>query len=104
MNEAELSKALGAGPGGGGCVLRVKVVPGSSRSRVAGMLGDRLKVSVSAPPEGGKANAAVCALVAEALGVAVRGVVVSEGHSQPRKTLTVAGLTVEQAAQRLARG
>ena len=49
--------------------LSVKVVPGASRDRVAGMLGDALKVQVSAPPEAGKANKAVLRVLAEFLNV-----------------------------------
>ena len=79
----------------------MKVVPGASRSKVAGVLGDRLKVAVAAPPEAGKANAAVCALLAQVLGVGVRAVQVTAGHTQPRKTVTVAGVTSQQVAERL---
>ena len=46
-----------------GWEVRVKVVPGAKQEGVAGVLGDRLKVRVRAPPEDGRANAAVCALV-----------------------------------------
>jgi len=49
--------------------LRIKVVPSSSRNAVEGWLGDTLKVRVTAPPERGKANAAVETTIAEALGV-----------------------------------
>lgn len=75
-----------------GVELRVKVVPGASRDGIAGTLGDRLKVRVAAPPEAGKANRAVCALLAARLGVAERTVTVATGHSSPEKTLLVAGL------------
>ena len=52
--------------------LAVKVVPKASRDGVAGWLGDALKVCVTAPPERGKANAAVERVVAHALGVRIR--------------------------------
>lgn len=86
-----------------GVSLRIKVVPGASRSRVVGMLGDRLKLTVSAAPEAGKANIAVCKLLADVLGVPARDVTVTAGHTQPTKTITVIGITREQAAVCLAR-
>ncbi len=87
-----------------GVSIRVKVVPGASRTRIAGLLGDRLKVQVAPPPEGGKANLAVCALLAQVLGVAPRNVTVVEGHSRPQKTLRVVGMSTEQVANRLVSG
>lgn len=75
----------------GGVELRVKVVPGASRDRIAGVLGDALKMQVSAAPERGKANAAVVELIAGALGVSGKVVSVIAGLTQPRKTLRVMG-------------
>lgn len=86
----------------GGVAVRVKAVPGASRTRIAGLLGDRVKVAVAAPAEGGKANAALCATLAEALGVSARQASVTAGATQPRKTVTVLGVTPEAAAERLA--
>lgn len=71
--------------------VRVKVVPGARRDEIVGRLGDRLKIRVSAPPEGGKANAAVCALVARALGIDARGVTVCQGTTSALKTLAIEG-------------
>lgn len=82
---------------GGGVELRVKVVPGASRDRVAGVLGDALKIQVSAAPERGKANAAVEQLVANALGIATSAVHVIAGLTQPRKTIRVDGLNAARA-------
>ncbi len=69
--------------------IRVKAVPGSSRDRLAGALGDRLKVCVAAPPEGGKANAAIAAMLADALGVPERSIVLRAGGSTPIKVFAV---------------
>ncbi|MCL4198487.1 MAG: DUF167 domain-containing protein [Phycisphaerales bacterium] len=86
-----------------GCTIRLKVVPGSSRSAIAGWLGERLKVRVAAPPEAGKANEAVRRLLAEALGVPPRQVAIIAGESTPEKTVLISGVSAEQAARRLPR-
>jgi uncharacterized protein (TIGR00251 family) len=86
---------------GEGVLVRVKVVPGASRSKVVGMLGDRLKLAVAAPPEAGKANKAVCKLIAKALDIPARDVAVSVGTTNPQKTLTVTGLSLVQVVERL---
>ena len=85
----------------GGAVLPVKVVPGSSRDKIAGLLGDSLKVTTSAPPEKGKANRAVAALLAAALGVDKRSVELISSPSNPRKEFRVAGLSADQVRHRL---
>ena len=60
--------------------LKVKVVPGSSRDQIAGWLGDALKIKVTAPPERGKANEAVIAIVAERLGLPASDLEIVAGH------------------------
>ena len=87
----------------GGVALRVKVVPGASRTAIRGMLDDRLKVAVATPPEAGKANEAVCALLAKAFGVARREVAVVAGARQPKKTVQLQGIELPQAVARLER-
>ncbi len=76
-------------------LVRVKAVPGASRDEIAGVLGDRLKVRVRAPPEGGRANQASCALVAAAVGVKPSRVRLESGASSPEKTLRVSGIVAE---------
>lgn len=85
-------------------LLRLKVVPGSSRDAVAGVLGDRLKVKVAAAPEAGKANAAVCELLAQVLRVKPRDIVVEAGATSPEKTVRVRGITLRDASARLGAG
>ena len=81
--------------------LSVKVVPGSSRDRVVGRYGDAVKVQVSAPPEGGKANKAVVRVVAGAIGVKASQVEIATGHGRPRKTVRVTGLEQAELEKRV---
>lgn len=84
-----------------GVAISIKAVPGASRDRVAGMLGDRLKLSVAAPPEGGKANKAICALIAGIVGTSKRDVSVAAGPTSPLKTVEVVGAEANTVSQKL---
>lgn len=84
-----------------GAVLRLKVVPGASRDQLAGSYGDRLRVKVAAPPEKGKANAAVLSLLARRLGLPARELTITEGETGPRKTVLVRGVDAASVAERL---
>jgi len=69
--------------------LPIKAVPGASSSKITGMLGDRLKVRIAAAPEAGKANKAICTLIAKALDIKPTAVEVASGHTNPEKTLRI---------------
>ena len=79
-----------------GCTFAVKVVPGSSRDRVVGVLGNALKIAVSSPPEKGAANKALIKLLANTLDLRPNQFRILSGHSQPRKRILVVGLTARQ--------
>jgi uncharacterized protein (TIGR00251 family) len=86
----------------GGIELRVKVVPGASRTGISGYWGSALKLAVAAPPEGGRANQAVCGLLAELFGVRNADVTIAAGGTRPLKRIRIAGLTAAAARARLA--
>jgi hypothetical protein len=88
-------------PVAGGVRFRLKVVPSSARDAVAGLLGDALKIQVGAPAEKGRANAAAEAVLAKALDIKRSDVQVIAGHTNPRKTVFVRGLTAEGIRRRL---
>ena len=72
-------------------LLPIKAVPGARRDAIVGPYGERLKVRVAAPPEGGKANRAICALIAGELGIRKSAVTVANGPTSPEKTIRIDG-------------
>ena len=82
-------------------LLWIKAVPGASRDQIAGVIGDRLKVRVSAPPEDGKANKAISKLLAKALGVKNAQVSIESGATNPEKIIRIAGVTTNDLRRRL---
>ena len=80
----------------GGVKVALAVVPRAGRNRIEGVetAADGrmwLKVAVTAPPEGGKANKAAIALLAKAWRVPRSSITVVAGATARRKTILVAG-------------
>ncbi len=82
-------------------LLKVKVVPGSSRTRIDGWLGDSLKIRVTAQPEKGRANAAAGAVLAEALAIPKSEISLSSGSSSARKVFKINELSYKEINARL---
>ena len=82
--------------------LRVRVTARASRDELAGLRDGVLHVRVSAPPVDGKANQAVCRLVAKAIGVAKTSVRVTKGERSRDKVVTIDGVEPEAALRALA--
>lgn len=86
-----------------GAVLAVRALPRAGRDGVAGVLGGALRVAVSAPPEGGRANRAVVEAIAEAIGVPRARVRIVRGERGRTKSVLVEGETAATLRPRLAR-
>ena len=88
--------------------LVVRVQPGAKRTHVGGRYGDDdppvLKVRVTAPAVDGKANAAVIAAVAHALGLPVSAVRMVTGATSRTKTLAIEGAALDAVQQLLSAG
>ena len=86
----------------------MRLTPSGGADRIDGCATDdagrvHLKVRVRAAPEDGKANAALEALLAKALGVAKSNVKVARGAAARLKTVEVAGVSESEIASFLAR-
>ena len=75
------------------CTIAVKVIPNAPRSEIVGWLGEALKVKIHAPPVDGRANDALCAFLADLLGLPLRAVAVRHGETSRLKVLAIACLT-----------
>jgi uncharacterized protein (TIGR00251 family) len=66
--------------------VRVKVIPRSAKNEIAGEMADgTLKVKIAAAPEKGKANEALCVLLAAHYGVPRSAVTIVSGHNAQLK-------------------
>jgi uncharacterized protein len=81
--------------------LRLRVSPGAGKSGIVGRHGDAWKVRVTAPPEDGRANAAVLRLLADALSVPRKSVTLVSGHTARDKTVLLDGVGPAQIERRL---
>ena len=84
----------------GRVVFGVKVVPGSSRTAVCGLLDGMLKVKVAAPAEKGKANDCLIGFVADELGVKKKAIEIVKGNTNPVKQLAVEGVSIEYVREK----
>lgn len=86
-----------------GVEFDVKVTPNSSRSRLVGVWNLALRVTVAAPPEGGKANREVERLLAETLAVKRAAVAIVRGQTSSLKRVRVVQGSVAAIATALTR-
>ena len=70
-------------------LIWIKAVPGASRNEIVGIIGDRLKIRISAAAEAGQANNAICKLLASAIGVRVKQVSIESGQANPQKIIRI---------------
>ena len=82
-------------------VLTVKVAPGARKDEITGWMGDALKLRVSAPPEKGRANRAVAALLARTLATSRDAIVIVAGAGSRRKLIRIEGLSLEEVRKRV---
>ena len=82
-------------------LLDVRVQPRASRTEFAGLMGDRLRIRLNAPPVDGRANAALVEFVAAECGLARSRVTLERGQAGRDKRLRLHGVAaIPDALQR----
>jgi len=84
-----------------GATFSVKVHPRAKKDAIAGIVGDALKLALTAPPVEGKANEACIRFFAEFLRVPRSSVTIAAGETSRNKVIRVQGLTAAQVEERL---
>lgn len=86
----------------GGALLRVRVKPRSSKSRVLGLREDFVEVAVAAPPVDGEANQELVRTLSAHFGVARSNVRIVRGETAKLKCVQIIGLSARAALAQLA--
>jgi len=84
-----------------GTILSVRVVPRAKKSAFAGHHGEALKIRLAAPPVEGKANRALIAFLAQALGVRKQQIELLSGDRSRLKRLLIHDLSPAEVSGRL---
>ena len=86
---------------GNDCILTVRVSPKASRSAITGLHAGALKIAVNAPPDKGKANAAVMRLLADTLHLPPSRIAIEGPQTSRTKKLRIAGISPGELARLL---
>jgi uncharacterized protein len=84
-----------------GAILSVVAQPGSKRNAVLGERAGAIRIAVTAPPDKGKANAAIQAVLAENLGCKTAQVSLISGAAARQKRFLIRGIDPEELRNRL---
>jgi uncharacterized protein (TIGR00251 family) len=86
-----------------GLVLPVRAQPGARKAAVVGEHGGALKVAVTVPPEGGRANEALREVLCAALGLKRSQIELLSGQRSRDKHFLIHGLTSDELHLRVSR-
>ncbi|TAH45504.1 MAG: YggU family protein [Betaproteobacteria bacterium] len=87
------------GAADGSIILSLHVQPAAKQTGFAGLHGDAMKIRLAAPPVDGKANAALCAFLAQFCGVPKSAVTLLSGETSRAKRVRVQGAAPEAVAR-----
>jgi uncharacterized protein (TIGR00251 family) len=79
-----------------GAQFALRVQPRASRNAFVGVMGDAIKLAITAPPVDGKANQAVIEYLADVFRVSKSSIVIVSGETGRNKLVAIRGMTSEQ--------
>lgn len=82
-----------------GAQFALRVQPRASRNAVVGVIGDAIKLAITAPPVDGKANQAVIEYLADLFRVSKSSIVIVSGETGRNKLIAIRGRSAEQVRE-----
>ena len=87
---------------GKGVTFAVKVHPRARKNAITGIVGDALKLALTAPPLEGKANQAVIEFLADFFEIPRSSVSIASGETSRNKVISVSGISAQQVREKIA--
>jgi uncharacterized protein (TIGR00251 family) len=84
-----------------GCSFQVRVQPRARRNAIVAEIEGALKISLTAPPVGGKANAACIEFLAKLLKAPKSSFSIAAGETTRNKVIHVRGISTDELRDRL---
>jgi uncharacterized protein (TIGR00251 family) len=84
-----------------GVTFAVKVQPRAKKNAITGLVGDALKLALTAPPVDGRANDACIEFFANLLKVPRSSITIASGETSRNKVIRVAGMTADEIRRRM---
>ena len=81
---------------GNDIVIKVKIVPGSSKDKIIGVYNDALKIAIAAPPVEGKANKKCIAYLAKYFEVAKSKIEIISGQTSKNKLIKIYNISQKE--------
>jgi hypothetical protein len=86
---------------GNDIIIRVKIVPGSSKNKIIGVYKDSLKITITAPPVEGKANKKCIAYLAKYFNVAKSKIEIISGLASKNKLIRIYDISQKEFLEKI---
>ena len=84
-----------------GISFSIRIHPRARKNAITGVIGDALKLALTAPPVEGRANQAVIEFFAELFEIPRSSITITSGETSRNKKVRIAGLTRAAVVARL---
>jgi hypothetical protein len=86
---------------GNDIIIKVKIVPGSSKNKIIGVYNDSLKITITAPPVEGKANKKCIAYLAKYFDMAKSKIEIISGKNSKNKLIKIYDISQKEFLDKL---